>query len=524
MSTRGICLTFIVMLSAASLSFAQDSFEPDNSYSNANAIATDGQPQSHSIDPAADVDWLVFTLDAPTNVVLIETSGASGDTVMWLYDDQLTELQYDDDGGADYFSRIQAVFPAGTYYIQIQEYNDKALLPEYFVSVLAWAPEIVSVSPRAAARRDHLQVTITGQETVFYQGSSTITSVWFSKGSSTINASSFTGLDATSLTANFDIPTDAPPGKWDVHVSDSINGQSRPLTDGFTVYIYPDLNADGKVDMHDFAFFSSRWMEERTTPEGPEGMVWVYIDDSGAGMTDDYGNPISHGGFTGEMSKYETTNAQYCHFLNAALASGDITVGADNIVYGANGSNGGADFVGEIYLHTYSAISTSQITYDGSTFSVRSRKDIYDNDIDVSNHPVVQVSSYGATAFCNYYGYRLPTEWEWQAVADHHGEFTYGGGTMIDFSKANYNNANPLYLSSYPYTSPVDYFDSYGYGMNDMTGNVHEWTSSLWDPQNSSRVVRGGGWVSIHGYCTVSSRGSGNPGGTLSTIGFRVCR
>ncbi len=322
MSTRGVCLSCIVVLSAASLSFAQDSFEPDNSYSTANPIATDGQPQSHSIDPAGDADWLVFTLDAATNVVVIETSGAAGDTVMWVYDDQLTELQYDDDGGADSFSRIQAVFPAGTYYIQIQEYNDKALLPEYFVSVLAWAPEIVSVSPNAAAQRDHLQVTITGQDTVFYQGSSTITNVWFSKGSSTINASSFVGLDATSLTANFDIPGNAPPGKWDVHVSDSINGQSRPLTDGFTIYIYPDLNADGKVDMHDFAFFSSRWMEEQMTPEDPEvpeGMVEVPA--APFAYQEDYGNPIHLDAFA--IDRYEVTVARYCEFLNDADPDSD---------------------------------------------------------------------------------------------------------------------------------------------------------------------------------------------------------
>ena len=506
MSAREVCLSFIVLLSAWNLSFAQDSFEPDNSYSNANPIATDGQLQSHSIDPAADVDWLTFTLDASTNAVVIETSGAAGDTVIWLYDDQLNDLSYDDDGGAERFSRIQTTLPAGTYYTSIQEYNDKVLLPEYFVSVLAYAPEIVSVSPNAAAQRDRLEVTITGRDTVFYQGSSTITNVWFSQGdpAADIYASSFAGIDANSLTAIFDIPTDAPPGKWDVHVSDSVDGQSRPLTNGFTVYIYPDLNADGKVDLHDFGFFSSRWLEERVT----EDIAWVYIDND-PGVS-------GHEGFTGEMSKYETTNAQYCLFLNAGLASGDVVVDG-SFVEGSDGSNSGADFVGEPYYdlagsgYTYNGATNggaARINYNGGVFTV---------DSDFDSHPVTYVSWYGSTAFCNYYGYRLPTEWEWQAVADHEGESIYGCGTSINNSIANY------YGSNHPDgTTVVGSFGAYGYGMADMAGNVWEWTDSIYS--GSYRVLCGGGWRYDDYVCAVSRRGNDDPRDSGSYLGFRACR
>jgi len=265
-----------------------------------------------------------------------------------------------------------------------------------------------------------------------------------------------------------------------------------------------DVSGDCRVDLEDFAIMASQWLMEGI-PEDPP-MVWVSINDPGV---------AGHEPFNGEMSRYETTNAQYCQFLNAALASGDITVGGDNIVYGANGSNGGAYFVGEIYFETYAASSYSQITYSGGAFSVRSR-----DGYDMSNHPVVLVSWYGATAFCNYYGYRLPTEWEWQAVADYDGTFTYGCGTTIDQSKANYNGDNPLGLSS-PYTSPVNHYPSYGYGMNDMAGNVWEWTSSLWDPASIYRVIRGGCWANYGSICTVSNRTYSGPD---IIIGFRVCR
>ena len=297
-----------------------------------------------------------------------------------------------------------------------------------------------------------------------------------------------------------------------------------------------DIYPTGKVDMVDFAVFAAAWLSNNSLTanwnpncdisEPPDGVIdeldlavltanlwWTALDDM-------VWVSISEAGFTGYMSKYETTNAQYCEFLNSALASSDIAV-SSNRVYGANGSNGGADFVGEIYFDTYAADSDSQITYSGGVFSVRSRDGYY-----MGNHPVVEVSWNGATAFCNYYGYRLPTEWEWQAVADHTvaDPYIYGCGTTIDHSKANYGFYNPLGLSSYPYTSPVNHYSPYGYGMNDMAGNVVEWTSSLWDPAYSSRVFRGGNWGNIDGNCTVSYRDSGGPHGTYGGVGFRVCR
>jgi len=277
-----------------------------------------------------------------------------------------------------------------------------------------------------------------------------------------------------------------------------------------------DINGDGIVDYKDFAIMAKYWLaSDANAPD----ITWVYINDDGSGMKDPNGNPINEGGFTGEMSKYETTNAQYCEYLNAALVSGDIYV-SDNIVYGANGSHSGTDFVDQIYFYTSAYYSDSQITYSGGVFGVRSRNGYY-----MGNHPVVEVSWYGATAFASYYGWRLPTEWEWQAVADYDGSYTYGCGTTIDQSKANYGYANPLGLSDYPYTSPVGYYPAYGYGMCDMAGNVFEWTSSLYKPAYSNRILRGGSWNSYYDYyCTVSNRSDYYPFLTYNYYGIRVCR
>ncbi|MHC4742201.1 MAG: formylglycine-generating enzyme family protein [Planctomycetota bacterium] len=296
---------------------------------------------------------------------------------------------------------------------------------------------------------------------------------------------------------------------------------------GFALAVCPsaDLTGDCIVDFSDFAVMAvywpltdfndvtevtGQWLAEGV-PTDPCNLVWVHVDDPGV---------PGHEGFTGYVSKYETTNAQYCEYLNAALASGDIYV-RDGTVYGVNGSNNGADYVNCAYLDTTTASPYSQISYHNFEFSVRSR-DGYSMD----DHPVVQVSWFGATAFSNYYEYRLPTEWEWEAVADYDGAYAYGCGTTLDKSKANYDDANPLNLSSYPYTNPVDHYLPCGYGLTDMAGNVWEWTSSCCDSDciYSTRAIRGGCWR-YHGYdCTVSCGAGDYRDHMHSSIGFRVCR
>jgi hypothetical protein len=289
------------------------------------------------------------------------------------------------------------------------------------------------------------------------------------------------------------------------------------VSDGvFTIYEcvnqpVSDLNNDCKVNFADLAIFALDWLFNGNPFDSgytePLLIMWVYIDN-------DPGIGSGYEGFNGYMSKYETTNAQYCQFLNEAYASGDITVDANDII-GANGSNGGEDFVGELYYDAAGLGGTiagavnggaARINYNGSSFAIDSGFD---------DHPVTYVSWYGATAFCNYYGYRLPTEWEWQAVADYDGTFTYGCGASIDVNTANYSDS--------PHqdgTTAVGSFGTYGYGMCDMAGNVWEWTNS----GSPNFVIRGGSWrIQVSG-CTVSYKDNDIPGYSGYVSGFRVCR
>ena len=118
-------------------------------------------------------------------------------------------------------------------------------------------------------------------------------------------------------------------------------------------------------------------------------------------------------------------------------------------------------------------------------------------------------------AFAAYYGWRLPTEWEWQAVADYDGTFTYGCGTSI-----NTSIANQLHSVHPDGTTVAGAFGTYGYGMADMAGNLWEWTNS--PSRTGYHRLCGGNWLCRDEFCRVSFRTEAITAGCGS--GFRVCR
>lgn len=236
--------------------------------------------------------------------------------------------------------------------------------------------------------------------------------------------------------------------------------------------------------------------------KSPDGMAWVHINDPGVS------------GYDGYVSKYETTNAQYAQYLNAAKVSGDITV-YTNIVYATSDTNHALP-----YYNLAGAGSTRDGATNGGAARINWTGSLFTVDVGFENHPVTYVSKHGATAFADYYGWRLPTEWEWQAVADYDGTFIYGTGLTITNLIANYTG------SAHPQgTTPVGAFGTYGYGLADMAGNVWEWTSSLWNPPGDSCVIRGGSWYDTTGNCSVSDRNDFvSPNFMSYHCGFRVCR
>jgi len=153
-----------------------------------------------------------------------------------------------------------------------------------------------------------------------------------------------------------------------------------------------DLGPNGIVDLSDISTLSSQWLLQGQ--KEPEGMVWFDITDPGV---------PGHRGFEGQMSQSETTNAQYCQFLNAALASGDIPV-IGNHGYGASGRNSGEDYIDQVYYNLAGAGYTCDGAATGGAARIRFSEGVFRVESGLDDHPVTYVSWDGATAFGKYYG------------------------------------------------------------------------------------------------------------------------
>ena len=132
------------------------------------------------------------------------------------------------------------------------------------------------------------------------------------------------------------------------------------------------------------------------------------------------------------------------------------------------------------------------------------------------NLPVEKVSWYDCQEFINKlneltnnkYGFRLPTEAEWEYAAR-------GGNRSRGYKYSGSDNVGSVawYVgNSGDRTHAVGGKSPNELGLYDMSGNVWEWTASKWcddynSPRNSSdRVLRGGGWDYRARYCRVSYR------------------
>jgi formylglycine-generating enzyme len=231
----------------------------------------------------------------------------------------------------------------------------------------------------------------------------------------------------------------------------------------------------------------------------------------------------------------DVTVSQYVDFLNAALADGTLKASGDQIV----GPYPGDEFQGakhelEISAGNYIIVPTndraSRFNFDGSNFAVISGWE---------NHPMMNVSWFGAWSYCNYYSFQLPSELEWEKAARGSADdrpFPWG-------YKIARNNAN-FYASRDPFedmstfgsrTSPVGFYngstyDEYvtlnsvsPYGLYDMAGNVWQWVGDIL-PGFSDRFMHGGSKGTYEMDLRIWVRNSAPPMYYSPSVGFRCVR
>jgi formylglycine-generating enzyme required for sulfatase activity len=274
-------------------------------------------------------------------------------------------------------------------------------------------------------------------------------------------------------------------------------------------------------------------------------------NDEGSGDVDEQPNgDVTVGTF--EISVYEITNVQYAEYLRAALTAGEIQM------IGGTAVSRSGDFV---FREVYNTTSTPQrIIFNESqgAFSVAAG---------FEQHPVVNVTWYGAMSFCQFYStgdtsYDLPTEAEWElaargpskATAGSHEAYPFASdGTKADMQgKANFADSGDFFEINTESTTPVGFYNggqnppgpdtANGYGLYDMAGNVSEWCrtgyadypyptlDSVSNLLNSAtqnwqfRVLRGGNWSEVHTLLRTANRSRSAPSSWSSSIGFRIVR
>ncbi|MEW6716963.1 MAG: formylglycine-generating enzyme family protein [Chloroflexota bacterium] len=240
-----------------------------------------------------------------------------------------------------------------------------------------------------------------------------------------------------------------------------------------------------------------------------------------------------------EMMVTDVTVTQYVDFLNAALADGSLKVNGEKIV----GYYPGDEFHGvkheiEIIPAEYIFVPlndpASRFVFDGLAFSIKPGYE---------NHPMTNVSWFGAWGYCGYYDWRLPTELEWEKAA--RGPSTGSGpdrpfpwGYDIARNNANfYASRDPLEdMSSFgSRTTPVGFYNGQTYGdyttlnsaspsgLYDMAGNVWQWVGDVL-PSFSDRFMHGGSKDTYDMDLRLWVRNSAPPFYYSPGVGFRCAR
>ena len=204
------------------------------------------------------------------------------------------------------------------------------------------------------------------------------------------------------------------------------------------------------------------------------------------------------------IDRTEVTNSQVARFLNAVGAHRSACKGSD-------------------CLETQVEDADSHILLQDGHYAV---------ERGFADHPVAEVTWYGAQAYCAWAGARLPTEAEWEKAARGADGRPYPWGSEVpDCSRAQYAGCRGMTVAvgSRPAgASPC--------GALDMAGNVWEWVADWYDPdyyasslaQNPQgadtsrrKAFRGGSWGYLPKFIRTTDRARNSPTYAGFNVGFR---
>lgn len=232
------------------------------------------------------------------------------------------------------------------------------------------------------------------------------------------------------------------------------------------------------------------------------------------------------------MSEFEITNEQYITFLNDSETSVRLK---DGIISGDYNHDG----VDEVWLK----IKPISLGYIESNITIKEEN---------KDHPVIEVSWYGAMAYCRWLSanqtgtYRLPTDAEWEfAVRGNQSNdvgiivYTRYPWGLSTYSDVYANVFGKTGIDTFASAAPIGQFvlGKTLLGLQDTIGNTAEWcfdTFSNYDSGDKidpsgpdttgNKVYRGGSWADPASQISVSNRSGLDPSKTSATIGFRVVR
>jgi len=231
-----------------------------------------------------------------------------------------------------------------------------------------------------------------------------------------------------------------------------------------------------------------------------------------------------------EIMVTEVTYSQYAKYLNSALADEKIKIDNRRVTgyYKGDVFNNVHHELpveeGDYLYYDLAGIKT-RIQFNGEKFSVTDGYEIF---------PVAYVTWFGANAYADYYGYRLPTIFEWEKAARGKDGRAYPFIHEPTSERANYHRSSDPFDKANGAT-PVGFYNGkiHGdfrtldspspYGCYDVAGNVAEWLGVVLHGSHL-RLSYGGSMMSYAYDLRSFTENSGVPEYVSFSLGFRCVR